>query len=75
MGRVDHAARIHSLKSPPMTCSVEKKKMIVMMRCMICLKYISNVSIYCGSLTKNKTKQKKKARGHTHITQNRRQKS
>ena len=45
--------------------------MIVMMTCMICLKYMSNVSIYCGSLTKNKTKKtkkQKKARGHTHTS-------
>ena len=34
-----------------------------MMTCMICLKYMSNKSIYCESLTKNKNKkqqQKKK---------------
>ena len=32
---VDHAAQIHSLNSPPMTRSVEKNKMIVMMTMMI----------------------------------------
>ena len=32
---VDHAARIHLLNSPPMTSSVEKNKMIVMMTMMI----------------------------------------
>ena len=32
---VDHAARIHSVNSPPMTGSVEKNKMIVMMTMMI----------------------------------------
>ena len=31
----DHAARIHLLNSPPMTGSVEKNKMIVMMTMMI----------------------------------------
>ena len=31
---VDHAARIHSLNSPPKTSSVEKNKMIVMMTMM-----------------------------------------
>ena len=35
MGRVYHAARIHSVNSPPMTGSVEKNKMIVMMTMMI----------------------------------------
>ena len=32
---VDHAARIHSLNFPPMTSSVEKNKMIVMMTMII----------------------------------------
>ena len=32
---VDHAARIHLLNSPPMTGSVEKNKMIVMMTMII----------------------------------------
>ena len=32
---VDHAAQIHPLNSPPMTRSVEKNKMIVMMTMMI----------------------------------------
>ena len=32
---VDHAARIHSVNSPPMTGSVEKNEMIVMMTMMI----------------------------------------
>ena len=43
-----------------------------MMTSMTCLKYMSNVSIYCGSLTK-KTKQtnkqsKKQKRGDTHTS-------
>ena len=32
---VDHAARIHLLNSPPMTGSVDKNKMVVMMAKMI----------------------------------------
>ena len=32
---VDHAARIQFLNSPPMTGSVEKNKMILMMKMMI----------------------------------------
>ena len=32
---VEHATRIHLLNSPPMTGSVEKNKMIVMMTMMI----------------------------------------
>ena len=55
---VDHAARIHSLNSPPMTINVEKN-MIVMMTCKTCLKHMNNVSIYCGSLRKKKQKKPK----------------
>ena len=70
---VDHAARIHSLNSPPMTINVEKN-MIVMMTCKTCLKHMNDVSIYCGSLRK-KNKKNPKTKGHAHVTQNRRQKS
>ena len=54
---VDHAARIQLLNSPPMTDSVEKNKMIVMITMMIETimaneKGISNEIIKCKSLTR-----------------------
>ena len=43
-----------------------------MMTSMTCLKYMSNVSIYCGSLTKKKKttnkQSKKQKRGDTHMS-------
>ena len=68
---VDHAARLHFLNSPPITSIFKKNKMIVMMTCMACLTCMSNVSINCRSLTR----EKKITREHTYVTQNRRQKS
>ena len=69
---VDHAARIQSLNSPPMTSSVERKEndsdddMYDMLEIYEQCEYILWII--------NKKKHKKTT-GHTHVTQNRRQKS